>query len=268
MNEQLLFSGWREALLDTSIATIREYAPEGPYWGCFSGGKDSVVLKEVTRLADVAVEWVYNVTTIDPPELVTFIREHHPDVRFSQPERSFFSWARTHGFPTRRVRWCCKKLKETRSPKGRRLLMGLRAAESPQRAKNWQTFTYHRRSREYVVSPILHWKASDVWAFIRERELPYCSLYDEGFKRLGCVGCPMAQAKGRKKEFARWPKYERAWKKLFRDTWDRRTGTLQKDGRIWFGNRYFDNWEEMWEWWLNDEPLPKDECQGTLELFS
>ncbi len=265
---QRVFPGWRESLLAASIATVQEYTPDEPYWGCFSGGKDSVVLKEVVRLAGAPVEWIYNVTTIDPPELVAFIRKHHPDVRFSYPRRSFWGLAQTNGFPTRCVRWCCKELKETKTPPGRRMLFGVRAAESPQRAANWQSFTFHRRTKEYAVLPILHWKDTDVWAFIRERNLPYCKLYDEGFKRLGCIGCPMSGKAGRLRAFARWPAFERMWKRLFRQTWERRTGSLQRDGRVWFGDRYFDNWEEMWEWWLNDGPLPGDECQGTLELFS
>ncbi len=270
---QTAFPGWRDSLLSASIATVQQYAPDGPYWGCFSGGKDSVVLKRVVEMAGVDVEWVYNVTTIDPPELVQFIRDEHPDVRFLHPKRSFFSLARTKGFPTRVCRWCCEKLKESRSPSDRRILLGIRSAESPARAKRWRLFTRLTKpgsnvSRGSAVSPILHWKVDDVWSFIHNEGLAYCSLYDEGFKRLGCIGCPQAGPKMMKLEFARWPKHEKAWKKLFEWTWNRRTGSLQRDGRIWFGDRFFTCWEEMWEWWLNDEPLDKEECQGTMELFS
>lgn len=109
-----------------------------------------------------------------------------------------------------------------------------------------------------------------VWQFIRNRNLTYCRLYDEGFDRLGCIGCPMARREGRLREFARWPRYERLWKRLFRQVWERRTGSTQRDGKQWFGDRYFASWQEMWEWWLSDEPLPKDDepCQGLIELFS
>jgi hypothetical protein len=80
----------------------------------------------------------------------------------------------------------------------------------------------------------------------------------------------MARKGGRLKQFARWPGFERKWKKLFRQTWELRTGMTQRDGRQWFGARNFASWEEMWEWWLNDEPLPgkEEKCQGLLELFS
>lgn len=58
-----------------------------------------------------------------------------------------------------------------------------------------------------LINPIIDWTTEDVWEFIKEYEVPYCSLYDEGFKRLGCIGCPMGSKAQRLKEFERWPKY-------------------------------------------------------------
>jgi len=274
MKEQLAFEGCGvtiEELTAQAILTLQTFEPQDrPYWGCFSGGKDSIVIKEIARLAGVQVNWHYNQTTIDPPELIYYMREHHPDVKWMRAKTNFFTSMLTKGFPTRRVRWCCKEYKESRSPRGSILILGVRAAESPRRRATWKRVTFNRQTRTNSIAPIIEWTDADVWAFIKALGLPYCSLYDEGFHRLGCIGCPMASAAGRKKEFARWPGYERAWKRAFRLIWEKRAGKKQRDGREWFGSARFDDWEGMWKWWLNDDPLPgeKDECQGMLDLWS
>jgi len=263
---QTTFPGWHEALIEASIETLRHYEPKDvPYWGCFSGGKDSIVIKELARMAGVAVEWYYNVTTIDPPELTAFIKRQHPDVVRLKPPETFVQRVVVNGLPTRRVRWCCKEFKETQSGKGRRIILGVRAAESPRRAANWQTFTYHRYTKEYAVLPILYWKDSDVWQFIREQGMPYCKLYDEGIKRLGCVSCPMSR-KARLRDFARYPAMAKQIKAGFVAWWDQH----ERESIETRMTRAFATAEEAWQWWLSDDPMPggDDDCQGTLEFWS
>lgn len=59
-----------------------------------------------------------------------------------------------------------------------------------------------------LINPIIDWTTAEVWEFLKEYKVPYCSLYDEGFKRLGCIGCPMGSKEQRIREFERWPKYK------------------------------------------------------------
>ena len=66
-----------------------------------------------------------------------------------------------------------------------------------------------------TVNPIIDWTDEDVWEFIKTENIPYCSLYDEGFSRLGCIGCPMSQTKGRERDFLRYPKYKDAYLRSF-----------------------------------------------------
>jgi len=266
---QLSLIGFHESLIESSVATLQQYEHRDyPYYGCFSGGKDSVVIKRLAEIAGVSVEWHYNVTTIDPPELVLFIKRKYKDVIFNLADRNFFTAMLKKGFPTRVARWCCKEFKESKPPDGSRLIIGIRAAESPRRAANWQTFTLNRQRRGEFVCPILHWKRRDVWQFIEEQNLSYCSLYDEGYKRLGCIGCPMSGKKGRERDFARWPRYEVLWKKAFAKLWELKHGTIgPRSGKEWFGSAKFSTWEELFEWWKSDESTPDDICQGPVELF-
>lgn len=67
-----------------------------------------------------------------------------------------------------------------------------------------------------LINPIIDWTNGEVWEFIREYNIPYCSLYDEGFDRLGCIGCPMSSRADREKEFERWPKYKAAYMRAFK----------------------------------------------------
>lgn len=71
------------------------------------------------------------------------------------------------------------------------------------------------RRHKTTVNPIIDWTDEEVWEFIRANNIPYCSLYDEGWTRLGCIGCPMASQREREKAFARWPKYKDAYLRAF-----------------------------------------------------
>jgi len=253
-------------MINSAINLLKDNEPENGYIGCFSGGKDSVVIKHLAGLAGVKVKWHYHITTIDPPELVQFIKKYHPSVIFDRPKYgNFFNRMVKKGFPTRRGRWCCAEYKEVHSAtKTDTLIMGIRAEESVSRRKRWGLTSRHFRSGALVVCPIYEWASDELWQFIKDNNIPYCSLYDEGFKRLGCIGCPMPGKRGRLRDFERWPQYEKKWKVAFEKIWNLRSGTI-RDGKEWFGTAYLENWEQMWNWWLYDLPLP-DKRQ--LKLFT
>jgi phosphoadenosine phosphosulfate reductase len=253
------YERWDTFRIEDAVHLLKENEPEKGYYGCFSGGKDSVAIKELASIAKVKVEWHYHKTTIDPPELVQFIKKVHPDVIFDRPKYgNFFNRMVRRGvFPTRRLRWCCDEYKEGYIPPESTAVMGIRSEESANRKKNWDLISRHYRSKALVVNPIFEWSSDELWDFIKTYNISYCSLYDEGFKRLGCIGCPQARYKGRVREFARWPQYEVKWKRAFKKIWDLRTGTRQRNGQVWFGDVFFRNWEEMYNWWLSDRSLPK-----------
>ena len=241
--------------------------PEG-YFVAFSGGKDSIVVKQLCIEAEVKFDAHYSVTSVDPPELIYYIRQYHPDVSFDIPHDdqgkpvNMWNLIAKHTLPpTRVVRYCCEELKEC-AGKGRVTVTGVRWAESARRKNTHGLVDFTSkpkgsqkiaealgadyklnksghvilnddndeerrmveqcyRTRKTLVNPIVDWTDDDIWDFIRDRQLPYCSLYDEGFKRLGCIGCPLAGTKGMEKDFERWPQYKRLYIKAFQKMADR-----------------------------------------------
>ena len=78
-------------LVAESIAFIQQHEPPEGYFVGFSGGKDSIVTLELCRMAGVKHAPFYSQTTIDPPELLKFLRAHYPQVRWLRPAKSFFA---------------------------------------------------------------------------------------------------------------------------------------------------------------------------------
>lgn len=189
-----------------SIEILREWEPEGGYYSADSFGKDSCVCRDLLLRAGVKFDAHHNLTTIDPPELIQFGRKHHPETIIERPQKSFWQYIREgKGLPMRNARWCCEELKE-HGGEGRRVIVGVRAAESSKRAAQTmvQPCSKAGMNGKVLVKPIFFWTDEQVWEYIRRRELPYCSLYDEGWKRLGCVLCPFEANVARAQE--RWPR--------------------------------------------------------------
>ena len=98
---------------------------------------------------------------------------------------------------------------------------------------------------KHILNPIIDWTNNDIWNFIHKYDIPYCKLYDQGFERLGCIGCPMAGEKGMMKEFKRWPHYKKMYLKAFNNMLKER----EKRGLE-------TNWksaEEVMNWWIHNQ---------------
>lgn len=77
-----------------------------------------------------------------------------------------------------------------------------------------------------LISPIIYWTEQDVWEFLNDVvKVPHCSLYDEGWHRIGCIGCPMSSHKQKMLENERYPHVRRSWIKAIKAI---RNGGIQK----------------------------------------
>lgn len=106
--------------VEKAILRLQTYEPPEGYYLCFSGGKDSVVIKALADMAKVKYDAHYRVTSVDPPELVCFIKKEYADVDMEYPRdkdgNRMNMWsliAQKQMPPTRLARYCCAYLKES-----------------------------------------------------------------------------------------------------------------------------------------------------------
>ena len=244
------------SLIQRAEATALRYRSEG-FHVAFSGGKDSQVLLQLTQLAGVRYTVEHNLTTIDPPENVHFIREHYPSVQIIRPNTTFWRLCAHHRMlPTQWTRFCCHELKETTNEHAV-TLTGIRRSESNRRAKRTEVYLLTRRRHpeftegtldqfsryqestveclkgkdKLTVNPILEWTEKDVWDFIHHYDLPINPLYTKGYTRVGCVCCPMSNIKSIRREVHDYPKYYQAYLRLIHNI--RAQKRLSAEGDDW-----------------------------------
>lgn len=198
--------------------------------------------------------------------------------------------------PTRLVRYCCAELKESLG-NGHITATGVRYEESTNRKLNQaeiniretadikdtldSSFVEYRRNKsggyllnldngetrrlvemcyrtnKTLLNPIIDFTTNEIWEIIRGESIPYCELYDCGFKRLGCIGCPINT--NSKLEFERYPKYKENYIKAFQrmiDAYDKPCSWA--------------NGEECFDWWLtrkNTTNLVHEDQLSFLEEF-
>lgn len=104
------------------------------------------------------------------------------------------------------------------------------------------------RTLKTMVNPIIDWSDDDVWNFLDNvAKVPHCSLYDEGYTRIGCIGCPIANKKKREREFERWPAYERMYRRCIKELLER-----NKFEKIAPPDLPMEEREKIvWEWWMD-----------------
>ena len=239
-----------------ALDLLRQHEPPEGYYVAYGGGKDSTVILDLVRRSGVKYDAHYNITTVDPPELVYHIRKQ-ADVVCGRPVMSMWELIPKMGMPpTRIMRYCCKYLKE-RGGAGRTVITGVRAAESIKRRSRSKIETSRDDKTKLFMHLVFDWSTAEVWEYIHARGLGYCSLYDEGFKRLGCICCPMGGWRNQLRDAERWPKY----RALYIMAFDRMVERLKSRN----GCRWRDGLD-VWKWWTSPLTYKRD-FEVTSPLF-
>ena len=279
-----------------------------PLYVCYSGGKDSRVLRRIVEMAEVPHEVYYNMTTVDHPSIVREILDdkgvivEKPRYKDGTQKTMWNLIVKKKMPPTRLCRYCCAELKEG-GGQGRICVTGVRKAESVNRKLNGgavkiingnkavKTATENGletdfditpkggivmnldndenrrlvemcyRTNKTMINPLIDWTDDDIWEFSKAENVKQSDLYVQcggNYKRLGCIGCPVASAKEKEMEFADYPKIKEAYIKAF----DR----MLKKHDIKSSKYDWTDGQAVFDWWLyGDKKQDIDTNQLSLQ---
>lgn len=246
---------------------------------CYSGGKDSDVILELTKMSGVPYKAIYKNTTIDPSGTIKHAQDMGAEV--VRPKKSFAQLIAKKGLPSRYQRFCCRELKEYKILDY--AIIGVRREESHKRAKRYkepeQCRVYSKNVKARHYFPILDWTKEDVAEFLEERGVKCHPLYyDENGafhteRRLGCMGCPLVNKRERISVFKQHPKlvklYVRGGQKFLNEHPNSKIASYYKDGYEWFAENLFcDNVYEFQEKFGGNNLFgDKIDCKAFLEDY-
>lgn len=189
----------------------KKYHQQGFSFVCaFSGGKDSLVLLDLTAKALAPGDFyvVFSNTGMelsDTLKAVEKAKQHWPQLRFEEakchmdPEETWDEF----GPPGRRMRWCCAvhksvptilKLRQlTHSYNAKAVVFdGVRAEESARRAKYGEVSIGAKNISQINASPIHKWNTAEVYCHLLHKGILFNNAYRLGLFRVGCMVCPMS----------------------------------------------------------------------------
>ena len=187
----------------------KKYHQQGFSFVCaFSGGKDSLVLLDLTAKALAPGDFyvVFSNTGMelsDTLKAVEKAKQHWPQLRFEEakchmdPEETWDEF----GPPGRRMRWCCAvhksvptilKLRQlTHSYNAKAVVFdGVRAEESARRAKYGEVSIGAKNISQINASPIHKWNTAEVYCHLLHKGILFNNAYRLGLFRVGCMVCP------------------------------------------------------------------------------
>lgn len=120
--------------------------------------------------------------------------------------------------------------------------------------------TKAKENADLICSPIYEWNDREIWDFIHNRKMKYNPLYDKGFSRVGCIGCPLAGDKAQQQQLNKYPKYKQNYINAF----DRMLKARKVAGKS-NKSKKGEAWEtglDVFRWWVGDKNI-----KGQMDIF-
>lgn len=165
-----------------------------------SFGKDSIVVANLVQQVDPTMSFVGIDTGYEFDETLQFAEQLIKDLEMD------FTWAKPSAEDIARIEEkygeefvvdgqskCCEMKLPAISkvlPEYDAWITGIRRDETERRANT----KLIEEGQIMQINPIAFWTEEDVWAYIREHNLAYHPLYEEGYKSLGCKPCTTSGA--------------------------------------------------------------------------
>jgi len=93
------------------------------------------------------------------------------------------------------------------------LITGMRWDEQPDRVE--EAYLSPRKNPDHLrVHPILHFTETDIWQYIHQKKVPFCELYERGYRSLGCEPCTKLGVAGGTERAGRYQDKEEIMKSL------------------------------------------------------
>lgn len=198
-------------------------------WGLDNFGDQVAVVTSFQVDGMVILDMAYQikpdirVVTVDSGRLPTETHEFMDTVREKYPEaqievlfpdyREIELMVRKHGvnlfYQDVTKRLLCCQLRKVR-PLLRALegmdawFTGLRRDQWASRSAIRKVELDHDHDGMVKINPLADWTKDDVWDYLREYEVPYHPLYDQGYTSIGCAPCTRPISEGEDDRAGRW----------------------------------------------------------------
>ena len=111
-----------------------------------------------------------------------------------------------------------------------------------------------------VCSPIYKWLDNEVWQYLNDRGCKHNPLYDRGYTRVGCIGCPFAS--NQVTELEQYPKFKQNYINAFDRMMKRRLEAGKNGSKTKEGTQKWTDGESVYKWWIGDTSI-----EGQMDIF-